>query len=188
MVSFFCNATHFMSYIWIFFLEGAHVTKDVKRDPPLESHIVCVRIQSCKTLWDPTEYSLCPWDFPGKSTGVGWHSLLPDPGAEPVSLVSPALAGGFCTTSATWAAHISTLLWSYSLIKSWCCLVLPPPKGRHLKAGKQRCSHCIPSTHTLLVRGKGNQIFVESMDELYQFRVTTLIILCCSVLVSENCR
>ena len=76
MVSFFCNATHFMSYIWIFFLEGAHVTKDVKRDPPLESHIVCVRIQSRKTLWDPTEYSLCPWDFPGKSTGVGWHSLL----------------------------------------------------------------------------------------------------------------
>ena len=27
---------------------------------------------------------------------------LPDPGIEPVSLKSPALAGGFFTTSATW--------------------------------------------------------------------------------------
>ena len=27
---------------------------------------------------------------------------LPDPGIEPVSPVSPALAGGFFTTSATW--------------------------------------------------------------------------------------
>ena len=27
---------------------------------------------------------------------------LPDPGIKPVSLMSPALAGGFFTTSATW--------------------------------------------------------------------------------------
>ena len=46
---------------------------------------------------------LGPWDFPGKSVGVGCHFLLlqippqesPDPGTEPVS---PALAGGFFTT------------------------------------------------------------------------------------------
>ena len=31
---------------------------------------------------------------------------LPDPGIEPVSLMSPALAGGFFTTSATWEAHL----------------------------------------------------------------------------------
>ena len=35
--------------------------------------------QSCPTLWSrglkPTEL-LCPWDFPGKSTGVGCHFLL----------------------------------------------------------------------------------------------------------------
>ena len=30
---------------------------------------------------------------------------LPDPGIEPVSLKSPALAGGFFTTSATWEAQ-----------------------------------------------------------------------------------
>ena len=29
---------------------------------------------------------------------------LPDPGMEPTSLASPALAGGFCTTSGTWKA------------------------------------------------------------------------------------
>ena len=29
---------------------------------------------------------------------------LPDPGIEPTSLLSPALAGGFFTTSATWDA------------------------------------------------------------------------------------
>ena len=30
---------------------------------------------------------------------------LSDPGIEPMSIVSPALAGGFFTTSATWEAH-----------------------------------------------------------------------------------
>ena len=31
---------------------------------------------------------LCPWNSPGKNTGVGCHSLLPDPGIKPWS---PAL-------------------------------------------------------------------------------------------------
>ena len=42
---------------------------------------------------------LCPWDFPGKNTGVACHFLLQgnilDPGIE---LVSLALAGGYFTT------------------------------------------------------------------------------------------
>ena len=32
---------------------------------------------------------------------------LPNPGIEPASLLSPALAGGFFTTSATWEAQLS---------------------------------------------------------------------------------
>ena len=36
-------------------------------------------LQSCLTLcdpiWQPTRF-LCPWDFPGKSTGAGCHFLL----------------------------------------------------------------------------------------------------------------
>ena len=38
----------------------------------------------------------CPWDFPGKNTGVGCHFLLQ--GSPPNSLTSPALAGGFFIT------------------------------------------------------------------------------------------
>ena len=40
--------------------------------------------------------------------GVGCHARLqgiPDSRIEPASLVFPALAGGFFTTSATWEAH-----------------------------------------------------------------------------------
>ena len=40
------------------------------------------------------------WNFPDKSTGMGCYFLLllPDPGIEPASLVSPAFAGRFFTT------------------------------------------------------------------------------------------
>ena len=45
----------------------------------------------------------------------GLPCLLPgdhrDPGIEPSSLTSPALAGGFFTTGTTWEAHISVHLW-----------------------------------------------------------------------------
>ena len=47
-------------------------------------------------------------DSPGKNTGVDCHFLLPgdrlNPRIEPESLASPALAGRFFTTSATWEA------------------------------------------------------------------------------------
>ena len=51
---------------------------------------------------------LCPWGF---SRQEYWSGLpfpppgdLPDAGIEPVSLMSPALAGSFFTTNATWEA------------------------------------------------------------------------------------
>ena len=49
---------------------------------------------------------LCPWNFPGKDTGVGCHFLLQEifPARGQMSHPSPALAGGFFTTSATWEA------------------------------------------------------------------------------------
>ena len=52
-------------------------------------------IQLCLMLCNPMDGSLCPWNSPGKNTGVGCHSLLPDPGiafqadslsSEPVNL------------------------------------------------------------------------------------------------------
>ena len=39
-----------------------------------------------------------PFEFPGFLTPRN----LPNPGIKPTSLASPALAGGFFTTSATW--------------------------------------------------------------------------------------
>ena len=63
-------------------------------------------------LCNPMGYSLpgssAHGIFPGENTGVGYHfptpGDLPDPEIKPMSLMSPALAGGFFTTSATWEA------------------------------------------------------------------------------------
>ena len=52
-------------------------------------------LQSCPALCDPVDPTrlLCPLDFPGKSTGVGYHFLLqgifPTQGSGPPSLMSP---------------------------------------------------------------------------------------------------
>ena len=74
---------------------------------------VCAEsLQSCLTLRDPGDCSP-----PGSSVRgilqarvlecVAMPSAggLPDPGIEPTSLTSPALAGGFFTASATKVAH-----------------------------------------------------------------------------------
>ena len=67
--------------------------------------------QSCPTLGDPVDCSL-----PGSSVHgilqariVEWVAMpspenLPDPGMEPTSLISPALAARFFRTRATWKA------------------------------------------------------------------------------------
>ena len=67
-------------------------------------------VQFSATLW--TIACQAPL-FMGFSRQEYWSGLLcpspgdlPDPGIKPVSLKSPALAGGFFTTSATWEAHI----------------------------------------------------------------------------------
>ena len=47
---------------------------------------------------------LCPWDSPGKNTGVVCHALqgiFPTQGSI-LYVTSPALAGGFLTTGTTW--------------------------------------------------------------------------------------
>ena len=71
------------------------------------SHFICVWF--FETLWTvgrqaPLSMGFSRhgyWsEFPGPSPGD-----LPDPGMEPTSLMSPALAGGFFTTSSIWEAH-----------------------------------------------------------------------------------
>ena len=60
----------------------------------------------CKCASVMSDSLPCPWDSPDKNTRVGCHFLLqgnlPEPGMKPRSLMSPAVAGGFFNTSATW--------------------------------------------------------------------------------------
>ena len=71
-------------------------------------------------LWpcglEPTRL-LCPWDSPGKKY---WRASphpppgdLPDPEIESTSLMSPVLAGGFSTTSATWEAPVASVVMTF---------------------------------------------------------------------------
>ena len=72
---------------------------------------VCARdksLQSCLTLCDPWTVACQAPLFMGFSRQEYWSGLpftspedLPDPGIKLVSLVSPALAGRFFTTSVT---------------------------------------------------------------------------------------
>ena len=68
---------------------------------------------------------LTPWTVPqqaplsmGFSRQEYWSELpcppprdLPDPGIETMSLMSPALVGGFLTTSTSWEAHICVYMY-----------------------------------------------------------------------------
>ena len=72
------------------------------------SHFSCVQV--FVTLWTAAHQApLCPWDSPGKNAGVGCQALLQ--GIFPTRIsVSPALAGGFFTASATWEAQMLDIL------------------------------------------------------------------------------
>ena len=86
-----------------------------------QTHIfICMQLYACllshfsraglsATLWLPTRLS-CPWDSQGKNTGVGCHTLLQGifltQGQNTHFFLSPALVGGFFTTSATWFSPI----------------------------------------------------------------------------------
>ena len=71
------------------------------------SHLSCV--WPFAILWTVALQVLLPTEF---SRQVYWNRLpfpspgdLSDPGIEPWSLIVPALADGFLTTSTTWGAH-----------------------------------------------------------------------------------
>ena len=65
-------------------------------------------LQSCLTLYNPMDCSLLSMGFSWQEywSGLPCSSLgdVPDPGIKPVSLMSPALAGRFFTTSTSWEA------------------------------------------------------------------------------------
>ena len=68
------------------------------------SSYVCVCIRRARllaTLW--TVLHQAPLSM--EQVAISFFRDLPDPGIEPASLKSPALAGGFLTTSTTWETH-----------------------------------------------------------------------------------
>ena len=88
---------------------------------------VCACAQSCLTLCTP--WTVC--SLPGSSahgeffrqeywSGVPFPTPgdLFDSGVEPMSLASPALAGGFFTTSATWEALLDHMVIIFSFLWS----------------------------------------------------------------------
>ena len=64
------------------------------------------RVQLCVTVWTVARQALLSMGFSRQEYCSGLPCPpprdLPDPGIEPASLMSPALADGFFTTSATW--------------------------------------------------------------------------------------
>ena len=74
-------------------------------------------LQLCPTLCDPTDCSPSASSVHGVPRREYWSGLpclppgeLPNPGIEPISLISPVLAGRFFTTRATWEALLSVLV------------------------------------------------------------------------------
>ena len=104
------------------------------------SHIS--RVQLCATSWTIAHQAPLSMGFPRQEY---WSGLpcpspgdLPNPGVEPISLMSPALAGRFFTTSTTWEALgttfkkiltklVEVMEFQLSYFKSWkvmlwkCC-------------------------------------------------------------------
>ena len=159
---------------------------------------MCSVTQPCLALCSPVNYSpRAPLSmrFPRQEywRGVPFPSLgnLPNPGVEPTSLMSPALADGFFTTSATWEALnvlvetcitgisvISHLFKSFSNFIPYCCpwfiysyflnthpkntLVLPLSLvPGFIPTTVAHTSHVLPQYH-FLVDAKAKCIFIIS--------------------------
>ena len=82
--------------------------------------------QSCRTLWDLTDYSPPSSFVMGFSRQEYWNGLpLTSPGDPPtpgITPVSPALAGRFFTSSITWEAtdgnHLPGIQWRWENVQS----------------------------------------------------------------------
>ena len=92
---------------------------------PLTSLHVCKlnrfsHVWLCATLWTLAPQAPLSMEFSRQEywNGLPWSppGALPHPGIEPVSLMSPALADGFFTASATWEARVASLSSSFMQI------------------------------------------------------------------------
>ena len=80
----------------------------------------------------------------GLSRQEYWNGLscpplgdLPDPGMEPVSLTSPALEGGFFTTSANWeVSYMGIFIFKFHQIVQLKCVPFKKIMGQQSCLGK----------------------------------------------------
>ena len=107
------------------------------------SHFSCVQLHAIP--WIQPIRLLCPWGFSRQEYWSQQSFLspgdLPDPGIEPLSLMSLGLAGRFFTTSATreaflrWCQHLNLItargenlevsdLFSLTMVHNWVLLLL----------------------------------------------------------------
>ena len=85
-------------------------------------------LQLCLTLFNPQTVVHQASLSMGFSRQEYWSGLscpspgdLPGPGMEPASLMSPVLAGGFFTTSATWEAQSNIRIFKIFLFDCTVC-------------------------------------------------------------------
>ena len=88
--------------LWLWETPSIHLAQTNECSAVLPSHFSCIQLFTA--LWTAPTRLLCPWNSPGTNTGVGCHALLQ--GIFPIQgsntcLLSPALASGFFTTSAS---------------------------------------------------------------------------------------
>ena len=111
-----------------------YTLKKKKKEKRQTLHICACSVASVMSdSWRPygpqSTRLLCPWDSPGKNTGVGCQVLLqgillqgifPTQGSNLCLFVSPALLSRFFTTSATWEALPTSRRIVFELQKTQC--------------------------------------------------------------------
>ena len=111
-------------------------------------------LQPCVTLSDPMDCSTPGSSAHGMLQAKNWRVCIlgggkcppprdfPDPGIKPVSLTSPALGGGFFTTSDTWEAHVYL---SDQISRSVVSDSLRPHESQH---ARPPCPSPTPGVHS----------------------------------------
>ena len=126
--------------------------------------------QSCMTLWNPMDNAHQAPLSKGFSRQEYWSGLpgpppgnLPDPGTEPASPLSLALAGRFFTTSTTW----------YYWKRPWCY----GPQCRRVRHDL-RISYLVKRFFS-----KITLIFTKHSQDEFVFKInlmTSLVVQCCN--------
>ena len=88
------------------------------------SAVLCLVTQLCPTLWTVTHRLLCPWDSPGKNTGVGCHTLSSRGSFQPRDRTQVSCIAGASLLSELPGKLKKTGVGSLSLLHSLCYWII----------------------------------------------------------------